>query len=175
MRTLLILALLVAGSVTVVADPLPTVAFTDTLIAFTILDQFDEPHTEAALAGRVAVLLWADRKGSDHLQRWHKVIERKLRDEIEAGQVEVRMLGHTEGAPGFIRGMIKGRFPEDPQEWALMDWDGVFNAHYAPTADHVCPLVFGPDGRLLYQGATTRLNQADLDAVLAAVESGLGS
>ena len=47
--------------------------------------------------------------------------------------------------------MIKGKFPQEPGQWTLMDWKGLFAKTYAfePKASNI--LVFGPGGSLLVQ------------------------
>jgi predicted transcriptional regulator len=148
-------------------------ATADRLIEFTILDQFDAEHTEADFAGKVMVVFWGDREGNEPIERWDRTLRRKLKRELAAGTVDLRTVAHTQGAPGFIKGMIKSSFSDDPEAWALMDWDGVFAAAYAPVEKQCNILVFGRQGALLTQVATTKLEQAVLDEVLAAVRQGL--
>jgi len=167
-----ILPLTLLASVSATATDLPP-APTDTLITFTIPDQFDTEHTEAEFAGKVMLFMWGDREGSDHMRRWGKQLIKKLRNDIEAGQVGMRSVAHVQGAPSFIHGMIKGRFPKEPEKWALMDWDGLFKQHYGMLDDHCNLIVFDSAGRLIYRTAVTKLKQDVLDEVLAAVRSGI--
>ena len=172
MRAMLLSVIVVVLGATPAITAAETSAVADTLVSFSIPDQFDRQHTDAEFAGRAAVILWTDRGGKDHVRRWVRVLGRTLKDEIMACRVEMRTVAHVEGVPGFVRGQIKSKFPQEPRLWALMDWDGIFAAHYAPTDGHVCPLVFGADGRLLYRAAVTGLEQDVVDGVLAAVREG---
>ena len=115
------------------------------LIEFEIEDQFKEKHRHDELLGTTAVLVWADRKGADFLDAWGDALDVAL----EGHDVQRRALAHVKGVPGWIpglKGKIRGRFSEDPVEWALLDWDGKFAKAYEPTEDTVNVLVFGPDG-----------------------------
>jgi len=115
------------------------------LIEFEIEDQFKEKHKHHELLGTVAVLVWADRSGSDFLDAWGEALDVAL----EGHDVQRRALAHVKGVPGWIpglKGKIRGRFSEDPEEWALLDWDGKFAKAYAPTEDTVNVLVFNADG-----------------------------
>ena len=145
----------------------------DTLLSFTIVDQFDVEHTDAEFAGQVAILLWADREGNNHAGRWERTLEHKLEPQLAAGAVVMRTVAHIQGVPGFVKGRVLDSFSDDPEQWALMDWQGEFQAAYDLEGDHCNLLVFGPDGALLYRGAATGLEQTILDGVLAAVNEGL--
>lgn len=118
---------------------------TDTLITFTIPDQFDQEHTEAEFASKTVLFLWADREGSNHSSRGGQQLSKKLKDELESEEVGMRALAHLQGVPSFIHGMIKGKFPKEPEKWALMDWDGLFKQHYALLDDHCNLIVFDTD------------------------------
>ena len=51
------------------------------MIEFEIEDQFKEKHRHDELLGTTAVLVWADRKGSDFLDVWNEALEEALDDE----------------------------------------------------------------------------------------------
>jgi len=144
----------------------------DTLLSFTIVDQFDVEHTEAEFAGSVTVLLWADRESSDHTGRWERTLEHKLEEQLATDSVVMRTVAHVEGVPGFVKGSVLDSFSDDPEKWVLMDWQGEFQAAYELEGDQCNLLVFGPDGALLYRAAATGLEQTILDGVLAAVNEG---
>ena len=169
-------AVVVAATVVLAARPAggePVATPADTLIAFTCLDQFDRAHTDAELRDRVAVLLWADRAGNDHRRRWQRLLARELREEIATGTVAMRDVAHARGVPGFVKGMVKGSFSDDRQEWALLDWEGVFADAYAPTEGHLNVLVFAAGGALRLHEAVTDLERAALGRMVAAVRAAL--
>ena len=145
----------------------------DTLLDFTIVDQFDVEHTDAEFVGHVAVLLWADREASDHAQRWERTLGHKLESQLAANSVVLRTVAHVQGVPGFVKGRVLDSFSDDPEHWALMDWHGEFRVAYDLEDDNCNLLVFGPDRTLLYRAAATGLEQTILDGVLAAVNEGL--
>ncbi len=172
MRQSLIVVALALIAAAALADA-PPAEPADHLIAFIIEDQFENEHTEAEFASKVMVLFWGDREGSNHIERWEKTVRRQLKHELADGTVDVRNVAHVEGVPGFIKGMIRGKFSEEPDAWVLMDWDGVFAESYHPTEKHCNILVFGADGAHLHQVASNTLQQDVLDGMLAAVERGL--
>jgi len=143
----------------------------DTLVIFTMPDQFDVEHTATDLRGTTALVIWADRKGNDHRRRWVKTIARKLRRELTEGTVILHQVAHVQGVPGFVKGRVLDSFREEADGPVLMDWEGVFDAAYTPTADHVNVLVFDADGRLAHQAAATGLDQGVLDGILNAVRA----
>ena len=152
---------------------LASAADADTLLSFTIVDQFDVEHTEAEFAGSVTVLLWADREGSDHTKRWESTLEHKLEEQLATDSVVMRAVAHVEGVPGFVKNSVLDSFSDDPEQWVLMDWQGEFHTAYELQDNHCNLLVFGPDGALLYRAAATGLEQTILDGVIAAVDEGL--
>jgi hypothetical protein len=129
---------------------LPLAAHADCieLIEFEIEDQFKEKHTHDELLGQTTILVWADRKGAEKLDIWNAALEESL----EGYDVRTKPLAHVKGVPGWIpglKGKIRGRFSEDPAEWALMDWDGKFAKAYDLTEDTVNVLVFDAGGCML--------------------------
>jgi hypothetical protein len=135
-------------AVLLVLCPVAAVADCIELIEFEVEDQFKEKHTEKELLGDHVVLVWADRKGADYLDAWNEALDTAL----EGRDVQRRDLAHVKGVPRWIpglKGRIRGRFSEDPAQWALLDWDGKFAEAYDRTEDTVNVLVFGPEGCLL--------------------------
>jgi len=60
-----------------------------------------------------------------------------------------------------------GRFPKEPDQWALMDWDGVFDEAYGfvPGATNV--LVFAPGGRLVQHAHGRELDADVLQSIVS--------
>ena len=152
--------------------PCPVAAAADCieLIEFEIEDQFKEKHTENELLGDTVVLVWADRKGADFLDAWNQALEEAL-----AGRdVQRRDLAHVKGVPGWIpglKGRIRGRFSEDPAEWALLDWDGKFAEAYEHSEDTVNVFVFDGTGCLRGRVAGDAPENVLLDALLELIET----
>lgn len=141
---------------------------------FAIRDQFDQVHTAGEFSRPVVVIVCSDRKGSEYNARWGEAIRLGLPVEALA-QVDFVGLATLKGVPVFVKGMVKGMFPEDPKDWCLLDWKGVFLERFALTRDHCNVLVFGPDRGLRHHAAVTELDQEALGAVLKAIAEGLPS
>lgn len=129
---------------------LPAMANADCieLIEFEIEDQFKEKHTHEEVLGQVTLFTWADRDGSEYLDDWDQALDEAL----DGYDVQRRALAHVKGVPGWIpglKGKIRGHYSKNPEEWALMDWDGKFAKAYSPTENTVNVLVFSADGCLL--------------------------
>lgn len=165
----LALVLLVAAGSALAMTPAPT----DTLIPFTMPDQFDQSHTDAEVRGQVALVLWVDRKGNDHRQRWARVLERRLRTELAEGTVGMHVVAHLDGVPGFVKDRVKKSYCEDSDTPVFMDWEGEFAAAYRPQDDHLNVLVFDAGSRLVHRSQAQRLDQTVLDAVLDATRAAI--
>ena len=138
------------GVIVLILCLLPTAAGADCieLIEFEIEDQFKEKHTHDEILGQTTMFVWADRKGSEYTEAWTEAPDEAFADVA----VRSKTVAHVKGVPGWIpglKGKIRGRFSDDPQEWALMDWDGKFVEAYDITEDTVNVLVFDAGGCML--------------------------
>ena len=116
---------------------------------FELEDQFEDERTHDDVLGTVSVLIWADRDGREWSGEWREMITAALRGQVEGGLVQIRGWAHTKGAPFFVKGRIRGSFPEEPARWAVLDWDGVFEEHFEPREEHVTVFVFDREGCLV--------------------------
>jgi len=170
----IVILLAIAAALPAVADE-PATTTVDTLLGFNMVDQYDEERTDLEVRDRVAVLLWADRKGSDQAPRWSRMLERKLAPELDAGTATIRTVANVRGVPGFVKGQVKAKFRENDAPWAYLDWDGLFADAYAPQADHLNIMVFDAGGRLVHRAAVTKLEQGALDDAIEAVRGAMAA
>ncbi len=157
------LLLLLACAVPAAAVELPC---DERLPAFELEDQFEDERTQDDVLGTVSVLIWADRDAREWSDDWRAMLTAALRGQVEGGLVQIRAWAHTKGAPFFVKGRIRGSFPEDPARWAVLDWDGVFEEHFEPREEHVTVFVFDREGCLVAR-ETGREVDAGSIAVLA--------
>lgn len=133
-------------------------------------DQFDLDHTAAAYAGKVVLLTVTDREGSAFSGAWIKAIFAALPPEARS-QVHIVSAANLHGVPFFVRGLVKSKFPQDPQAWVLLDWHGQLAKTYALTPQCCNLLLFAPDGRLVQKIAGRDVRPAEASAVARAIES----
>lgn len=139
------------------------------LVDFEIQDQFGDVHRSADVAGTVVLLIGGDREGSQFTGDWGKAIRDALGDHPRYG--EISQLAHADlrGVPFFLKGMIRGKFPQEPASWVLMDWKGVIAKAYDYTADSTNVLVFAPDGALAHHAAGREPEGATLEDLLGSL------
>jgi hypothetical protein len=135
----LLIFLLLAGPVFAEVEPTP-------LIDFRIKDQFGKLHTRDSFQNSVAIVVSGDRKGSGFIKEWSPVLADSLAAEIKGFRVKFIPHAHLKGVPFFVKGTIKGKFPQTPDGWVLMDWGGEFNKVYDLMEDHCNIVVFDQDG-----------------------------
>ncbi len=140
------LLLLLVCAVPVGAGELPC---DERLPEFELEDQFENDRTQDDVLGTVSVLIWADRDGREWSGDWREMLTAALRGQVEGGLVQIRDWAHTKGAPFFVKGRIRGSFPEETERWAVLDWDGVFEEHFEPREEHVTVFVFDREGCLV--------------------------
>lgn len=121
----------------------------ETLFEFEVEDQFQDERTHRDLLGTVSLIVWADRKATEWSGAWGSMLSDALEGQIAGGLVQVRGWAHTRGAPFFIKGRIRGKFPKEPASWAFLDWGGDFRERYEPEEDHVTVYVFDRQGCLV--------------------------
>jgi len=139
------------------------------LITFRIKDQFGKLHTSGYFQNSVAILVSGDRKGSDFIKEWSPVLADSLAAEVKSFRVKFIPHAHLEGAPFFMKGSIKGKFSQAPDDWVLMDWSGEFNQAYELAEDHCSILVFDRDGLRRIQVEVQEFDPEVFTRVLAGI------
>lgn len=163
--TLLLLAALV----------LPAAGQPPQLIEYELEDQFEAEHSDAEVRDVVAVVIAAGRKGREHTTPWGDAVRERLGERIASGLVAVVPVADLRGVPGFLKGRIRGRFPEENGRWVLMDWKGRFAEAYALEEEAVSLLLFDAGGALVTRLSAGAVNEASLEHLAALVEEALTS
>ena len=136
----------------------------------TVEDQFESDRSTAELHDTIAVVVWSDRKASEWAASWAELLADGLRGQIEGDLVELRAWAHTKGAPFFVKGRIRGSFPEQRAAWAFLDWDGRWKEHYDPREDHVTAYVFDRAGCLVARETGTEADAAAVARLVRAAQ-----
>jgi hypothetical protein len=137
-------------------------------LTFTLKDQFDREYTQALCAGKIAIVLVADREGSKFCGQWGDAIGRGLPPGAGSA-VQWVPVAILPPVPAFMQGFVKSKFPQDKTQWTLMDWGGRLATAYGLPAKCCNVLVFDPDGRLLLRTGGREVDPAMVAAVVAAV------
>ena len=138
-------------------------------LKFALKDQFDREYTQALCAGKTAIVIEADREGSRFSGQWSDAISRALKP---AANPAVQWVGvaRLPWMPGFLRGFIKSKFPQDPANWTLLDWGGQLADTYRLPAKRCNVLIFGPDGLLLLHTGGREPDPAEVAKVVVAID-----
>ena len=145
----------------------PAVARETHLLDFEFQDQFEHVHRRSDVEGSIVLLIGSDKGGSQFNQLWGKAIHDSLADHPRYSQISHLAYSDLRGVPFFLKGMIRGKFPEDPKHWVMMDWKGeVAKAYdFAPKSSNV--LVFAPDGALVHHTSGREPDDDDIQTVVA--------
>lgn len=132
---------------------LPAQAQDPPVLDFELSDQFENVRRSSDVAGRIVVLIGADREGSQFTGAWNQVIFDSLGH--HPGYAQIAHLAHANlrGVPFFLKGMIRSKFPQDPDSWVLMDWKGILPKTYGFVPKSANVLVFAPDGTLVHHAS----------------------
>lgn len=140
-----------------------------TLIQFELEDQFKTKHTDDELRGKVVILAGGGRAGSEHLGGWSAAVLGALDEAGDREDVVLVPYADTRGVPFFIKGMVRSRMSQDPDEWTLLDWKGTIAKAYSMDPDQANLLLFDRGGRLVARTAGQSVERARLDAFVASV------
>lgn len=140
-----------------------------TLIPFEIEDQFEVVHRDTDYAGRILIVIGSDRGGSEFNAGWGVALTEALEEEEHFDRIAFLPLADLTGVPFFVKGMVRGRFPTDPEQWVAMDWDGVFDEAYTFIEDSSNIFVFTPQGQLLQRAHGQEVDETVLQSLLSPI------
>ncbi|MFC1475449.1 hypothetical protein ACFLQW_00420 [Candidatus Zixiibacteriota bacterium] len=142
-----------------------------TLIDFKLKDQFDNEYRDDDWQGRIIVLFGYDRKGNEYQDQWLAALRDSLPPSGDSTAISFIRLANVRGVPFFLKGMLKGKFPQEPDQWVLLDWKGRFDKAYEFEDDACNILVFDRQGALVYRTPVTELNIGTLKQITTYIRS----
>ena len=148
-----VLVLLVASSSLHARDP--------KVLDFELEDQFRNVHRGSDFTGNVVLLIGSDKKGVTFNGAWGRAINSELKDHPRYGLVTNLAYANLKGVPFFLKGTIRGKFPQEPEAWVLMDWKGALFKAYELVPEVSNVVVFGPDGALVHHASGTEPTAGD--------------
>lgn len=144
----MISCLLLYGCLLCCASTLP---LRSSLISFEMEDQFRNLHSDAHFQGSALIIIGSDRKGAAVAENLGKDLSRSLKPEKDAGRLNLIGLSNLKGVPFFLKGYVRGKFPQNARDWTLLDWQGLFAESYGFIAGDANVLVFDEKGVLFHQ------------------------
>jgi len=139
------------------------------LIPFKLKDQFDREFEERDFHHWILVLTGFDRSGSEYAESWMQAIHDALEGNEEFYKVLQVAVADLRGIPFFLKGFVRGKFPEKRSRWVLMDWDGVFSKAYSLQSKVTNILVFDCSSKLIHQTYGREIDQKKLDVIVAKI------
>jgi len=139
------------------------------VLDFELKDQFENVHRSSDVAGNIVLLIGSDRGGSQFNGTWGKAIHVSLSDHPRYDQISHLAYADLRGVPFFVKGVVRGKFPQNPDQWVLMDWKGIIAKAYdfAPKSANV--LVFAPDGALVHHASGREPDEETVSEVVNAL------
>lgn len=147
----------------------PTQAEQMHLLDFEIRDQFNNVHRRSDVQGVIVLLIGSDRDGSQFNEAWGEAIHNSLSDHRQYARVSVLAYADLRGVPLFLRAYVRRKFPQEADNYVLMDWKGIIaNAYnFAPKSSNV--LVFAPSGALVHHATGREPSDEALIGVLSSM------
>jgi hypothetical protein len=141
----------------------------DLLIPFELEDQFKRVHSNENFHGRMIVLIASHGGGSKYNNDWGRAIEGGIENETIKEGITWLPVADLSNVPFFLKGFVRGFFPDDKDEWVLMDWEGKFDEAYTFEKDKSNILIFNFEGRLVYQNTGTEVDHSKLYDIISAI------
>ena len=147
----------------------PSYAEEQEFLDFELKDQFENLHQSSDVEGNIVLLIGSDRGGSQFNQGWGTAIHESLSDHPRYDQISQLAYADLRGVPFFVKGVVRGKFPQNPDQWVLMDWKGVIAKTYdfAPKSSNV--LVFARDGALVHHASGPEPDEETVSEVVNAL------
>lgn len=139
------------------------------LIDFEMQDQFDSTYNQNSFDGKVIILLGADRKGSQFTGQWGSTLADSLIARGQIDSVKFVALATLQGVPKIMKGMVKGMFPKEKQNWTLMDWDGAFANAYDFEPEKCNIVVFDVEKNVVAQMVVTEYDASSAHVIVDAI------
>jgi hypothetical protein len=147
-----------------------TIATEKKLIEFSIKDQFGEEYTQNSFDAAYILVLGADREGSQYTDQWGPTLADSLKKDGRIDSVVFVALANLQGVPGMMKGMIKGFFPKEKENWVLLDWDGEFDQAYGFVENKCNILLFDQGRNLVMHEAVTDYMAETAERILNAIK-----
>jgi hypothetical protein len=139
------------------------------LLTFEMEDQFQKVHSDEDFKGRVLVIVGSDKDGAAWAKEWGKALAVSLQPEKDRQKISLIGLSDLRGVPFFLKRYVRGKFPQEKEEWALLDWQGLFSATYSFVPGEANVLVFECGGSLVHQDHFSDCDPADVITITALV------
>ncbi|MGH1365546.1 MAG: hypothetical protein ACRBF0_18435 [Calditrichia bacterium] len=143
------------------------IAQDSTLINFKLKDQFDKKYTKATWEGQILVIIGSDREGSKYSSSWGSAISDSMSGDPNYSNIQIAGLSDLRGVPFFLKSYVRGKFPKEKHQWVLMDWKGLFPKTYQFREKLSNILIFGTDGRLIYQTSVAEMDLSKLKMIVS--------
>lgn len=137
------------------------------LVDFELEDQFGNVHRRADVEGTIVLLIGSDKGGSSFNGLWGNAIHEALKDHPRYDQISQLAYSDLRGVPFFLKSTIRSKFPENPDNWVLMDWKGALAKTYAFERKNSNILVFDSTGQLMQHASGRELDERKLDETVA--------
>ena len=136
------------------------------LIDFNIEDQFDRSHRHTEYCDKIVVIVGSDKDGSEFNQLWTSAIHESLKNNPNYNRIVFLPVADVRGVPFFLKGFVKGKFPQNKNSWVLLDWDGHFAKAYRFQSKSSNIVIFAADGKLLHSAYGRDVDGATLAEII---------
>jgi hypothetical protein len=128
------------------------------LISFKLEDQFKREYSNAHFSDRIIILLESDRVGSQYQNLWQDAIHDSLQRIGILDQTQIISAADLRGVPFFLKGFMRGKFPQEKENWCLMDWNGILAKAYGFVSDKCNIIIFDQNHKVIHKVCVQELD-----------------
>ncbi len=131
---------------------------------FELKDQYEKSLTYKFPKGKVSVLTFGDRKGSEQIEGWVRPLYERYQDRIDQHGVAV-----LSSVPSLMRGIVRRIFKSQVKYSVLLDWKGDVSRAYNYQGGKANLVVIDRNGRIVMRAYGAASSQ-ELDRVFAQID-----
>lgn len=109
---------------------------------YTIEDQFEHEWKSSSFKGTITVYVLSGRDGHEYSENWTRTLIPRFR----SSPVTFVPVADVQTVPGFLKGLIRGKFKDNFKYSVLLDWEGTLITAFQMVEGYPNFVIVGKDG-----------------------------
>ena len=123
---------------------LNTVFANDKAKDFSLKDQFGKVHEYKFARGKISILAFADKDGSEQLEAWIRPLYEKYGE-----KVDIHGIAELSAVPSIARGIVRVMIKKKSKQSVMLDWKGEVSKQYSYQKDKANIILIDADGNIV--------------------------
>lgn len=132
--------------------------------SFSLKDQFGNSHELKFPREKITVLAFADRSGSEQLERWIRPLYQRYREKID-----IYGVAELSAVPMIARGFVRSIIRKSSNYPIMLDWEGKVSSDYKYEAGKANIYIIDEKGRIQLKKVGA-VNDKDLNDLFSKID-----